>query len=99
VLRIIGAGLFLDADFIIRLEKMAKFRNLIVHLYWKVDNAEVYNILKNNLDDFDLIKSQIPIKHDLVASDQVDLPLNYLNGNKLFHSPSLKASALLLSIL
>ena len=32
---------------------MAKFRNLIVHLYWKVDNKEVYNILKNNLDDFD----------------------------------------------
>ena len=35
---------------------MAKFRNLIVHLYWKVDNKEVYNILKNNLDDFDAIK-------------------------------------------
>lgn len=59
VLRIIGARLSLDADFIIRLEKMAKFRNLIVHLYWKVDNAEVYNILKNNLDDFDLIKKAL----------------------------------------
>jgi len=29
VLRIIGARLSLDADFVIRLEKMAKFRNLI----------------------------------------------------------------------
>lgn len=59
VLRIIGDRLSLDADFIIKLEKMAKFRNLIVHLYWKVDNAEVYNILKNNLDDFDLIKKAL----------------------------------------
>jgi len=59
VLRIIGAKLSLDADFIIKLEKMAKFRNLIVHLYWKVDNSEVYNILKNNLDDFDLIKKTL----------------------------------------
>ncbi|MBI5075309.1 MAG: DUF86 domain-containing protein [Nitrospirae bacterium] len=59
VLRIIGARLSLDADFIIRLEKMAKFRNLIVHLYWKVDNSEVYNILKNNLNDFDLIKKAL----------------------------------------
>ena len=38
---------------------MAKFRNLIVHLYWKVDNKEVYNILKNNLDDFDAIKKSL----------------------------------------
>ncbi len=59
VLRIIGARLSLNADFIIRLEKMAKFRNLIVHLYWKLDNSEVYNILKNNLDDFDLIKKSL----------------------------------------
>ena len=59
VLRIIGTRLSLDADFIMRLEKMAKFRNLIVHLYWKVDNTEVYNILKNNLDDFDFIKNAL----------------------------------------
>lgn len=33
------------------LKKMAKFRNLIVHLYWKVDNKKVYNIIKENLSD------------------------------------------------
>lgn len=27
--------------------------------YWKVDNSEAYNILKNNLDDFDLIKKAL----------------------------------------
>lgn len=56
VFRVIGKKLSLDKDFLTRLEKMAKFRNLIVHLYWKVDNKEVYNILKNNLTDFDAIK-------------------------------------------
>ena len=56
VLRIIGKELSLDEEFVRRLEKMAKFRNLIVHLYWKVDNAEVYSILKNNLEDFEVIK-------------------------------------------
>lgn len=59
VLRIVGARLSLDPDFMTRLEKMAKFRNLIVHLYWKVDNAEVHNILKNNLHDLDLIKNAL----------------------------------------
>ena len=49
VFRVMGKKLSLDKDLLKRLEKMAKFRNLIVHLYWKVDNKEVYNILKNNL--------------------------------------------------
>ncbi len=56
VLRIIGKELSLGEEFVRRLEKMAKFRNLIVHLYWKVDNAEVYGILKNNLEDFEAVK-------------------------------------------
>ncbi|MBI5195541.1 MAG: DUF86 domain-containing protein [Nitrospirae bacterium] len=59
ILRIAGKELTLNADFIKSLEKMAKFRNLIVHLYWKTDNAEVYNILKNNLGDFDKIKKSL----------------------------------------
>lgn len=59
VFRIIGSKLALKDDFIKRLEKMAKFRNLVVHLYWKVDNAEVYSIVKNNLDDFDVIKKAL----------------------------------------
>lgn len=34
-----------------RLQAMARFRNLLVHLYWKVDNREVHRILRENLDD------------------------------------------------
>ena len=33
------------------LVQMVKFRNRIVHLYQEVDNAEIYRILHENLDD------------------------------------------------
>lgn len=36
-----------------RLQSMARFRNLLVHLYWKVDNERVYQVLANNLTDVD----------------------------------------------
>ena len=32
---------------------MAKFRNMVVHLYDEIDEDEIYNILQNNLDDFE----------------------------------------------
>lgn len=32
---------------------MARFRNLLVHEYAKMDNAMVYGILKKRLGDFD----------------------------------------------
>lgn len=34
-----------------RLEQMARFRNLVVHRYWKVDMADVYRILQEHLPD------------------------------------------------
>jgi uncharacterized protein YutE (UPF0331/DUF86 family) len=36
-----------------RLVDMAKFRNLLVHEYARIDNAAVYSILKRRLGDFD----------------------------------------------
>ena len=42
-----------------RLEKMARFRNLIVHNYDKIDVAVVVGLLKRNLADFDDFKSAI----------------------------------------
>lgn len=41
----------LPADLVGRLRRMARFRNLLVHLYWKVDDREVYRILRENLSD------------------------------------------------
>lgn len=36
-----------------RLVRMARFRNLLVHLYARVDDAEVYRVIRENLVDFD----------------------------------------------
>jgi uncharacterized protein YutE (UPF0331/DUF86 family) len=33
--------------------KMARFRNLIVHLYWKVDDREVHRVIREDLADLD----------------------------------------------
>jgi uncharacterized protein YutE (UPF0331/DUF86 family) len=41
-----------DEDFTSQLKQMAKFRNRLVHIYWEVDDAQVFEILKNRLDDF-----------------------------------------------
>lgn len=59
VFAIIGKELGLDDGFIMTLQKMSKFRNLIVHLYWKVENKEVYGVICSNLDDFDIIRKTL----------------------------------------
>ena len=41
------------------LSKMAKFRNIVVHNYEKIDPAIVAGILINNLEDFETFKKAI----------------------------------------
>lgn len=48
-----------DADFLKRLVKMAKFRNRLVHLYRVLDRDTIYNFLQNNLDDFKLFEKKV----------------------------------------
>ena len=43
----------IDSNLATRLSKLSGFRNLLIHLYWQVDNSKVYDILKNNLGDID----------------------------------------------
>jgi len=43
----------LEKDLSGRLAQMAKFRNLLIHLYWRVDDERVYKILTESLDDID----------------------------------------------
>ncbi len=40
-----------DADFTNALIQMARFRNRLVHIYWEVDNSELYSLLETRLDD------------------------------------------------
>lgn len=39
-------------DFLKVLKNMAKFRNRLTHLYWEVDDDQVYEILQSRLIDF-----------------------------------------------
>jgi uncharacterized protein YutE (UPF0331/DUF86 family) len=41
------------------LQRMARFRNLLVHMYWKVDYGTLYEVLQNNLKDFRLFSEAI----------------------------------------
>ncbi len=34
-----------------KLQKMARFRNLLVHMYWKIDYRILYKMIQNNLND------------------------------------------------
>lgn len=42
---------FISQDLSTRLQQMARFRNLLVHVYWKVDYGQVYEIIATRLDD------------------------------------------------
>lgn len=49
-------GLLADASIIPRdlgerLMRTARFRNLLVHMYWKIDHGAVYDVLVGPLDD------------------------------------------------
>lgn len=48
---VLGELNLLTQEFVERLKKMAKFRNLLVHLYWKVDDKRVLQILKDDIQD------------------------------------------------
>jgi uncharacterized protein YutE (UPF0331/DUF86 family) len=42
----------IDEKFSDELKKMAKFRNRLVHLYWEIDDQQMYEIIQTRLDDF-----------------------------------------------
>ena len=45
-------GILRSAGLTENLAKMSRFRNLIVHRYWKVDYGQVHEILTGHLQDF-----------------------------------------------
>ena len=44
------AGL-ISEDLTKRLQQMARFRNLLLHVYWKVDYSRVYTVICDHLSD------------------------------------------------
>ena len=53
----------IDEHLATKMANMAKFRNLLVHLYWKVDDYRVYEILQKNLQDFKEFIKQVSSKY------------------------------------
>lgn len=49
----------IDEKFCEKLIKMTKFRNRLVHLYWKIDNETTYKILQENIGDFKLFEKMV----------------------------------------
>jgi uncharacterized protein YutE (UPF0331/DUF86 family) len=59
VFRIMGEAEVFDSIFVERLVDMVKFRNLLVHVYWKVDEKRLYQILKDELADFERFNEDV----------------------------------------
>ena len=49
----------IDKELEEKLIKMVKFRNLLGHIYMEINNEKIYDILQENLGDFNLFKKQI----------------------------------------
>lgn len=47
----LGQAGLIPAELSDRLQKMARFRNLLVHAYWHVDYNRVFDILEKDMDD------------------------------------------------
>jgi len=59
----------IPSDLAQKLRQMAKFRNRLVHLYGEVDNAYVYEFMKEDLKDIEELRSHIINKYQ-IRSDQ-----------------------------
>lgn len=59
VFRILEEKGVFSKEYTTKFVEMAKFRNLLVHIYWKVDNEKLYSILKENLEDFNIFTEAV----------------------------------------
>ncbi|MBC7320482.1 DUF86 domain-containing protein [bacterium] len=58
-LRVLKENKVIDDELFNIMERMVKFRNIIVHNYDRIDQAVIINILRNNLNDFVRYKDSI----------------------------------------
>ncbi|HEX6207983.1 MAG TPA: DUF86 domain-containing protein [Actinomycetota bacterium] len=56
---VLGDVSFIEEDLAADLQDMARFRNLLVHGYQRVDDARVAEILRTRLDDFERFRAAI----------------------------------------
>jgi len=66
VFDILNNGGVLSKEFTENIRGMAGYRNRLVHMYNQIDREEIYQILQERLDDFDIFTNEI---------------MNYINKN------------------
>jgi len=66
VFDILNNGGVLSKEFTESIRGMAGYRNRLVHMYNQIDREEIYQILQERLDDFDIFTNEI---------------MNYINKN------------------
>ena len=59
IFKVLGENNVLEKKLVDRMEKMAKFRNILVHQYEKIEAEIIVGILKNNLRDFDQFRKAV----------------------------------------
>jgi len=48
---LLGEAGIIAEDLAANLQKMSRFRNLLVHMYWKVDYEKVFELIRRDLED------------------------------------------------
>jgi uncharacterized protein YutE (UPF0331/DUF86 family) len=71
---LVDQGVITDKTLGERLILMARFRNLVVHRYWKVDIKEVHRIIREHLGDLTQVASDILEFLDQPPSSQPEQP-------------------------
>ena len=59
VIKLMGQEGVLQEDLVKRLIEMVKFRNMLVHVYWKIENERLYKYLQENFGDFEAFEEAI----------------------------------------
>ncbi len=67
VFRVMGEGELLPSELIDQMTDMARFRNLLVHVYWAIDHEKVYDSLRDRLATLEAFASHISqwVKHQV----------------------------------
>ena len=42
-----------DAEFSVRLQRMARFRNRLIHIYWDINDETIYSLLQEDVCDIE----------------------------------------------
>jgi len=51
--RIIEEHGLVDAEFLARLQRMARFRNRLIHIYWDIGDETIYTLLQEDIHDIE----------------------------------------------